>query len=253
MDYRSRGSFLAQIPPVTKNLIIINLILWVATFLFKGRVDLNDYLGLHFWQASNFNLAQLVTYMFMHDTSSLGQGLIHIGFNMFNLWMFGRMLEQALGSKRFLIYYMVCGLGAAFVQEAVWLFTWASTPMLTNGVSAMSIDQIQSMVSPEELAGYADMVLNSMVTIGASGAVFGLLLAFGMMFPNLEMFIIPFPMPIKAKWMVVGYGALELFFGVSGSMSGVAHYAHLGGMLFGILLILWWKKQGQWGSRSQWL
>lgn len=238
------GGLMASVPPVTKNIIIINVILWVATFIFKGRgIDFNQYLGLHFWQASDFNLAQLVTYMFMHDTSSMGQGLIHIGFNMFNLWMFGRMLENVLGSKRFLTYYMVCGLGAALVQEVMWQFTWASEPVLTNGATALSISQVQGMVSPSELASLTAMVQNSMITVGASGAVFGLLLAFGMMFPNLEMFIIPIPVPIKAKWMVIGYGALELLFGVTGSMSGVAHYAHLGGMLFGLLLILYWKKQ----------
>lgn len=245
MDFSSRGSSpLASVPPVTKNIIIINVILWLATFVFKGRgIDLNQFLGLHFWQATDFNLAQLVTYMFMHDTSSLWGGIIHIGFNMFNLWMFGRMLEQAWGSKRFLIYYVVCGLGAALVQEGMWQLTWASEPVLTNGTDTLSISQISSMVTPDQLASYTAMVQNGLITIGASGAVFGLLLAFGMTFPNLEMFIIPIPVPIKAKWLVIGYGLLELFFGVTGSMSGVAHYAHLGGMLFGLLLILYWRKK----------
>ena len=220
-------SFGSSIMPVTKHLLIINLIVWLATLAFgrAGIIDLEQYLGLHFWLGSDFNPAQLFTYMFMHDT----RGIAHIFFNMFSLWMFGSLIEKVLGSKRFLFYYISCGLGAALVQELVWQFSWQD---MFNSISA-------------QFPGYpVDQFYNLLVTVGASGAVFGILLAFGMIFPNMSMYIIPFPFPIKAKWVVLGYGAIELFFGISHTMNGVAHFAHLGGMLVGILLILYWKHNG---------
>ncbi|MBQ9822084.1 MAG: rhomboid family intramembrane serine protease [Muribaculaceae bacterium] len=213
--------------PVTKHLLIINVIVWLATIVFgrAGIIDLERYLGLHFWLGSDFNPAQLFTYMFMHDTS----GFAHIFFNMFSLWMFGSLIEKVLGSKRYLFYYISCGLGAALVQELVWQLSWQD---MYNSISV-------------QYPGFpADQFYNLLVTVGASGAVFGILLAFGMIFPNMSMYIIPFPFPIKAKWVVLGYGAIELFFGISHTMNGVAHYAHLGGMIAGILMILYWKHNG---------
>ncbi len=244
--YSNKSSFLDSIPVITKNILIINLIIWFATFVLRGRgIDLNTYLGLHYWQADDFIVTQLVTYMFMHDTSSFSNGIAHIFFNMFSLWMFGSLLERVMGAKRFLFYYLVCGVGAALVQELVWHVTWASEPVLSNGITAVSIDQARHMVPvPDNLESLIAGVQNAMLTVGASGAVFGILLAFGMLFPNMRMYIIPFPFPIKAKWLVIGYGAVELVFGLTGSMSNVAHYAHLGGMLFGFLLILYWKHNG---------
>lgn len=219
MQYENR-SFWANILPVTKHLLCINVILWLATIalprlnlssvlpsslLNGGHLYLERWLGLHYWQDPDFNIAQLLTYMFMHDPS----GISHIFFNMFSLWMFGSLLERVLGAKRYLFYYISCGIGAALVQELMWYLTG------TYGL-----------------------------TVGVSGAVFGILLAFGMIFPNMKMFIIPFPVPIKAKWVVLGYGLLELYFGISGTMDHVAHFAHLGGMLFGIIMILYWKHNG---------
>lgn len=226
MQYNSR-SLWSSIMPVTKHLLIINLIVWLATITFgrAGIIDLERYLGLHFWLGSDFNPAQLFTYMFMHDT----HGFAHIFFNMFSLWMFGSLIEKVLGSKRYLFYYISCGLGAALVQELVWQFSWQD---MFNSLST-------------EYPGFpADQFYNLLVTVGASGAVFGILLAFGMIFPNMSMYIIPFPFPIKAKWVVLGYGAIELLFGISHTMSGVAHFAHLGGMLAGIIMILYWKHSG---------
>jgi len=239
---------LSSIPPVTKHLLIINVLMWLATIvLAQGHVvDLQRWLGLHFWKGSNFNPAQLLTYMFMHDT----RGVFHIFFNMFSLWMFGRILEKVLGSKRYLFYYISCGLGAGLLQELVWQFTWQDVLVSSvSGPTASASDIIEAIRQ-----GHADFTLdsfyNSMVTIGASGAVFGILLAFGMIFPNMPMYIIPFPFPIKAKWMVLGYGAIELIFGISGQMSNVAHFAHIGGMLFGFIMILYWKRTGAIGGRG---
>ena len=238
----SRGSFWANIPPVTKHLLIINFLLWLATIVLQrtAAFDIQDWLGLHYWRASDFNAVQLVTYMFMHDSS----GIAHVFFNMFSLWMFGSLLERVLGAKRYLFYYITCGLGAALVQELVWQFTWQDILAASVTGPVASVTDIIKAINEGHAAFTMDNFYNSMVTIGASGAVFGILLAFGMLFPNMPMYIIPFPFPIKAKWMVLGYGVIELFFGVTGEMSGVAHFAHLGGMIAGILLILYWRHNG---------
>lgn len=210
------NSFLGSLPEVTKNLLIINVLVWVATMIFKSKgVDFNQYLALHFWQADRFMPWQLVTYMFMHDSSSLGGGLLHLGCNMFNLFMFGALLERVLGTKRYLLYYMVCGIGAGLVQEVVWQFTW-ETEFVSNLRTADGAVPSMAIVHQAIANGDAHTVemmkefLNfGFLTVGASGAVFGLLLAFGMTFPNLKMYIIPFPFPIKAKWMVIGYACLN--------------------------------------------
>lgn len=237
MQY-NRGTFLSNIMPVTKHLLAINIIMWLATlaFVYVFGIDLYQYLGLHYWKASHFNPAQVFTYMFMHDYPSIG----HLFVNMFSLWMFGSMLERVLGSKRYLFYYITCGLGAALVQELVWQLSWDSIWQgVVNG--GRYVDLVNAVNAGEVPMDYCyDMLL----TVGASGAVFGLLLAFAMIFPNVKMYIIPIPFPVKAKWMVLGYAVLELFFGVSGHMSGVAHFAHLGGMIAGIIMILYWKHDG---------
>ena len=227
--------------PVTRHLLIINIIVWLATFIFQqtGVIDLDRWLGLHFWQASHFNPLQFFTYMFMHA------GFTHLFFNMFSLWMFGSLLERVLDSKRFLFYYISCGLGAAFAQELVWQFSWQSILLSSvSGPAAGSVTDIINAINSGHAAFTMDEFYNQLLTVGASGAVFGILLAFGMLFPNMPMYIIPFPFPIKAKWMVLGYGVVELFFGVSHTMNGVAHFAHLGGMIAGIIMILYWRHKG---------
>lgn len=220
-------SFFGSIPPVTLNIIIVNFIVWLAALTLPkiADIDLNYQLGLHYIEAADFNVIQLVTYMFLHDTSSIE----HIFFNMFSVFMFGRTLEAVWGGKRFLFYYLTTGIGAGLVQEAAWYFELHS--FIHHYVPIMGWEQVS-------------LVLNQAVTVGASGAAFGILLAFGMLFPNAPLFIIFIPIPIKAKYFVIFYGLLELFFGISGSMSGVAHFAHLGGMLFGFFLIRYWKKKG---------
>ncbi len=222
-------SFFGSIPPVTKHLLIINLLMWAATLAIGINVEtgnylLIDWLGLHIFGAEQFNVAQLITYMFMHSPQSIG----HVFFNMFSVFIFGRVLEQVWGSQRFLFYYITTGIGAGLVQEAAWFFEFGD-----------KIAFIHSQLPPE----LAAQALNGLVTIGASGAVFGILLAFGMLFPNAPLYLMFIPIPIKAKWFVLGYGLIELFLGVSASSDGIAHYAHLGGMLVGIILILYCKNK----------
>lgn len=236
----SGNSFLNSIPAVTKNLLIINVLVWFAQMVLpRIGIDVENYLALHYWQASGFNPVQLISYMFLHGDFS------HIFFNMFSLWMFGRILEQVMGQKRFLFYYISCGLGAALIQELVWTFTWRGEfiPVLAN-LNHVSIDYMTQVVNQALAAGEELPFFNSMLTIGASGGVFGILLAFGMLFPNMPLYLMFIPVPVKAKWMVIGYGLIELLFGVSGLMNSVAHFAHLGGMLFGFIVLAYWKKKG---------
>lgn len=228
-------------PPVTKNLIIINFIIWIFMQLCGQSVSLfiENHLALHYFSASFFNGVQLITYMFLHA------GFMHVFFNMFTLFMFGIAMERSMGSLRFLFYYLTCGIGAALVQEGVWALTWmdswSSTLAAYNhvDVATMRASIEQAMALGQELP-----FLNSMMTIGASGAVFGVLLAFGMIYPNIPTYLFFIPYPIKAKWLVLGYGAIELLLALSVPGSTVAHFAHLGGMIFGFFLILYWKKKG---------
>ena len=228
------NSFFSRIPVVTKNLIIINFIVWLAMFVFPAKfgVNLENVMGLHYVKAGNFNPVQFVTYMFMHSRDSLA----HIFFNMFTLFMFGSVLERTLGSALF--------------QEITWALTWEDNlvKVISMGYhvdfpeARMMLAQLQS--TPDGLAQITQY-LNRFVTIGASGAVYGVLLAFGMIYPNMPMYLMFIPIPIKAKYMVIGMGVIELLIGLtSGQGDGVAHFVHLGGMLFGLAIILYWKKKG---------
>lgn len=193
-----------QTPPVVKNLIIINALVYMAMALIpEARFFGFQYGALHVGDMFGFHTYQFITYMFLHS------GFDHIFFNMFALWMFGRTLEYELGSRRFLIYYMVCGVGAALIQ-----------------------------------AGITLAVGQPMLLVGASGAVMGLLLAFGVIHPNAVIMLLFPPIPLKAKWFVIGYAVLELFLGWRG-MGNVAHFAHVGGMLWGFLLLHWWRRTGK--------
>lgn len=211
------------LPTVVKHLLIINILMYLATVtLTRFNIDLTDILGLHFFKASDFRFFQLVTYMFMHGNFG------HLFFNMFALWMFGNTLENIWGSKRFLLFYMVCGIGAGLCQELVQYIQYTTS---------------LAQYSTVNLSGHIvtmDTYLNMMTTVGASGAIYGLLLAFGMMFPDSQIYLY-FLFPIKAKWFVIGYAVIELISGLGGA-DNVAHFAHLGGMLFGLLLILYWRE-----------
>lgn len=256
-----RSSFLDSIPPVTKNLIAINIVLWLAAYVTPGvfirlglNVDLNDILGMHYWESSKFNPAQLVTYAFLHG------GLGHIFFNMFALYMFGGVLEHVWGPKKFLTYYLVTAVGAGIVQQLFWTIEYRSVLIALNeAISANSgqlllshaetvskyfrLDDIAAFGSLE-LLELKKLLLNMPITVGASGSIFGLLLAFGWLFPEEKLFLMFIPVPIKARIFVLLYGVAELFLGVAQfSGDSIAHFAHLGGMLFGVVLILIWKEK----------
>lgn len=194
-QYQPQGFSL--LPPAVKHLLIINVLVFGADYVLQRQgIYLGNILALFSLQSGNFHLWQPLSYMFMHAN------LTHIFFNMFNLWMFGAAMENFWGTKRFLIYYLACGIGAGLLY------------MLLPGLH---------------------------ITVGASAAVYGLLLAFGMTFPN-EYIYLYFLMPIKTKWFVTGMIVIELLQGIFYSYDGVAHFAHLGGMLIGFLLIMWWRK-----------
>lgn len=211
-------------PKVTRNLLIVNILAFLACVIrgadANGNYILNDVLGLHFFMASDFRLYQLVTYMFMHAN------LEHIFFNMFALWMFGCVVENIWGPKKFLFYYISCGIGAGLFQELA--------QYITIYFKLNAAGYTFGMVDPASF--------NGLTTVGASGAIYAILLAFGMLLPNERIFIFPFPIPIKAKWFVLGYAAIELFSALATPGDQVAHIAHLGGMVFGFLMIRYWNK-----------
>jgi membrane associated rhomboid family serine protease len=197
MAFNNNGNRLQQIPPVVLNLIIINVIVFAAQLLLDSSLDITDLFALYPYNSGFFKPYQLVTHMFSHG------GFLHIIFNMYALWMFGSVLEKVWGPKRFLIFYLICGLAAGFTQ----------------------------------------LFLSDSPAIGASGAIMGLLAGFAYLFPNTEFFIIPFPFPIKAKYMVAIYAAIDLFGGVNpGKSDNIAHYAHLGGLIMGFILVIIWNK-----------
>lgn len=215
-----------NIPSITKNLLIINVLAFFATWVFeKQGLDLTATFGLHFFMAKDFSFYQLVTYLFMHGS------FMHLFFNMFAVWMFGTVMERVWGAKRFLIYYLVCGIGAGIIQEGVQYINYANENLAAYGFVMTSSGRITT-----------EAYLNLWTTVGASGAVYAILLAFGMTFPNERMFIIPFPFPIKAKWLIGGFIVIEVWSALNTPGDGIAHMAHLGGTLFGFLLIRYWRK-----------
>lgn len=235
----------SYLPPVVKNLLLLNLAAFVISYIFKIMYhhDLADTLGLHYISSTEFKPVQFVSYMFLH--ADLG----HIFFNMFALYMFGNVLENFWGPKRFFIYYMATGIGAGVVQMIVAYIRIkalsANVPadilhsIYTEGAQILA--QNKNFIDP--VWGELNAIVNA-PTIGASGAVFGLLMAFGMLFPNSYLYVF-FAIPIKAKWFVLIYGAIELFSGIrNASGDNVAHFAHLGGMIFGYILIQYWRRKG---------
>ena len=265
MDNQIRMGGFNILPPGVKNLLIINILAFAATFVFHktGQFDLEEILGLHYPGATHFHVWQFVTYMFMHANFS------HIFFNMFALWMFGAAVENTWGTKRFLIYYFITGLGAALVHYLVtFLQIHPMLALLNQFLDSPSVETYRYLAENAKDMRFHDMLvnnlqvlqqnpgtldevvtitanakadyLNSFNIIGASGAVYGVLLAFGMLFPN-DYIYLYFMLPIKAKWFVVIYGVLELITGLSTS-DGIAHFAHLGGMVFGIIVILLWRR-----------
>ena len=214
-----------QIPPITKNLLIINVLAFFAHVVLKDHgFSMNDTFGLHFIMASDFQFYQLFTYMFMHANVS------HLFFNMFALWMFGCTIERAWGSQRFLAFTLLCGVGAGIFQELAQFVSYA-----VPGLAAYDSVNISGMIMS------MDSYLNQWNTVGFSGAVYGILLGFGMTYPEERIFVFPLPFPIKGKWFVCIYAAIELFSALSTSNDNVAHIAHLGGMVVGFFIIRYWK------------
>lgn len=214
--YNNGNNFISQIPTVTKNLVAINILMFIATLVNENFMVANFAM---FYPASPFFKPwQILTHMFMHG------GFWHIFFNMYSLLMFGSILERSLGPKKYLIFYFVTGLGAVALHTGVeWL---QARVFIANGI-AQAYQQL--LVTP---------------TLGASGAIYGVLIGFAMLYPQARLTLIFPPIPMTAKWLVIIFAAIELFSGINGIQDGVAHFAHLGGMLFGWLLIRWWRKQG---------
>lgn len=260
-----------QLPLIVKNLLIINVLVFLLTMALRTRgVDLDDTLALHYWQSPHFRWWQLITHMFMHGSWA------HIFFNMFALWMFGRILENVWGPQRFLIFYLICGLGAALCHLGVLTFEYTRyyndflayqqhpgldqfRDFIKHHNVAVNPASMASWISdPNSPAGiresvdflnryyYGDANMAGMIneaTVGASGAVFGLLFAFGYLFPDTLLYVY-FAIPIKAKWFVAIYAAIELFSGIENSAGdNIAHFAHLGGMLFAFILLRIWNKK----------
>lgn len=231
-----------MLPDVIKNLLIINGLFFLASVIFPNSlgIDLTELLGLFMPPSDHFLPYQIVTHMFMHGS------IEHIFFNMFALWMFGYTLENVWGSKRFLMYYMATGLGAAALHLGVNYFQYLQikdliTPDQLEMILRDGRDLLKSGRNySDAVLGEANFLLNT-PTVGASGAVFGILMAFGMMFPNQYVYLY-FAIPIKVKYFVTAYGLIELFSGFARTNDGVAHFAHLGGMLFGYLLIRYWRR-----------
>ena len=216
------------IPPVIKNLIIINVIVFLIQWTFQraGSSNIENFFALHDIRSVFFRPHQLVTYMFLHGN------FMHIFWNMLILWMFGSILENYWGPKRFLTFYIVCGIGAALLHLMV--VYYELTPYWEELKSAPLAEQLPYLSDPH-------FPLNS-ATLGASGAIFGCMVAFGLLFPNSLVYIY-FLIPIKAKWVVLAYVLYELFLGVQNNAGdNVAHWAHLGGGLFGLLLVFYWRK-----------
>ena len=265
-NYRPTGYRL--LPEVVKNLLIINGIMYLATMILMQKgIDLIDLLGLHYPTSEKFKVYQFVTYMFMHDNTSI----MHILLNMLALYMFGSAVENVWGGKRFLIFYILTGLGAAFAHYAIVYYQLnPEISFLNQYINAESTSQMTNILNteafkyrygqelydavntngltPTESISYASQMmtqlLNAPVIIGASGAVYGVLLAYGMLFPNSLLYLF-FAIPVKAKYVVVIYGVIELYSGITGGGGNVAHFAHLGGLLTGIIIILFWRSKNK--------
>ena len=242
--------FFANIPPAVKIILLINIAMFLLSQLVAvtNYIDLNKILGLYFFKSDLFRPYQIVTHMFMHG------GFMHILFNMYALWLFGQVIERVWGTKRFFIYYFITGFGAVILHSFVEYLRYLN---ISAGMSPEAINLVYSQ-GAEILASSKNYVaadlgqlnlLYHIPTVGASGAIFGLLLAFGMLFPNTELYLMFIPIPVKAKYFVIGYGVLELGMGLNNATSdNVAHFAHLGGMLFGFILIKIWQKKKNSGN-----
>ena len=225
-DYNggNRGGFLSSIPPVTRNLLIINVIMFIATLINEDFMIRT--FAMFYPSSPLFRWWQPLTHMFMHG------GVWHIFFNMWSLWMFGTVLEQAIGSKKFGVYYFICGLGAVALHTLVQYL------------------QVQPVLAAGNMNAYYALV--NTPTLGASGAVYGILIGYAMLYPDSILTLIFPPISMKAKWFILIFAVIELLTGVLGTADGVAHFAHLGGMLVGFLLMFWWRRSRRLYDRDLW-
>ena len=220
-SYENRGGFLSSIPVATRNIIVINVLVWIMCYLNKGFMY--ETFSLFYPTSPFFHWWQPVTHMFMHG------GFWHLFFNMYTLYMFGRVLEDRWGARKFLIFYFVTGLGAALVH---------------TGVEWIQMQSWMSQVAEGSMAAQTKIhALKMTPTVGASGAIYGILMGFAMLYPDVRMGLVFPPVYMKAKWFVLIFGAIELLTGITGVGGGIAHFAHLGGLIFGYLLIMYWKKK----------
>ncbi|MEZ4799493.1 MAG: rhomboid family intramembrane serine protease [Flavobacteriales bacterium] len=235
----------SQITPAVKNIIILNVLVFLAAAVIPGLQE--TFTGYYF-QSPNFRPWQIITHMFTHAPLRSGN-IGHIFFNMYALFLFGSALERYWGAKKFLVYYLISGLGAFFLHEAINYYT------IHNLMSQLSASEIQDVFEngysyltqnrnyTNQIQGSLNLALNIGV-VGASGCVFGVLLAFGMLFPNTQLMLLFPPIPLKAKFFVMIYGALELYLALQNAPDdNVAHFAHLGGMIFGFILLKYWQKR----------
>lgn len=214
------AGFFNNMPPMTRNIILVNIVMFVATCINQNFMV--STFAMFYPESPFFHIWQPVTYMFMHG------GFWHLFFNMFCLWMFGSALERTIGSRKYLIFYFVAGLGAVLTHTGVEYLQMNAMESATQGI--LSAGQINLLRTP---------------TLGASGAIYGIQIGYAMLYPNDVWTLIFPPISLKAKWFVLLFVVIELFTGVTGTADGVAHFAHLGGMLFGFLLLLYWKKSGK--------
>lgn len=224
MPYYSQtgGSFWKRIPVATRNLLLVNIIVYVFTFLddLRGGDVLIQYLAVFFPASPFFRPWQVLTYMFLHANFA------HLFFNMWALFMFGMALEQAIGTKKFLILYFACGIGAYLMHTGV---QWAQYSFfLTSGAQEAAFNLLRTP------------------TLGASGAIYGIEVAFAVVYPDMRLTLIFPPVSLKAKWMILIFIGIELLTGITGTMDGIAHFAHLGGALIGFILMMFWKKRNRW-------
>ncbi len=256
----NRPAFLANIPPATLNIIIINVLAWIACQIIPDKTGYNiiQHWGLHFFTAEAFNPLQFITYMFLHSSAGIG----HLFFNMFGIYMFGVVLEQVWGWKKYLFFYLISGLGAAIIQQLFWAIDYIPLSEAFNAAIAndnpMLIQPYEGVLrrfykfgplqflSVTNLIEIKQTIMNAPVTIGASGALFGILFAFGWMFPHVKLFLLFIPIPIPARIFCIIYAVVELFLGVSNfTGDNVAHFAHLGGAAFALILVMIWRKKGK--------
>ena len=215
------------LPVIIKNLIIINGLVWLAQITIgQDLISMEDLFALHHFNSQYYHSWQFITYMFLHSSESF----FHILFNMFALWMFGSTLENLWGSGRFLIFYLVCGLGAGITQAVA----------LSYDISQFTAMYDAGKISAQEL-----YLMTNIPTLGASGAVMGIFAAFAYTFPNSQMIILPIPFPIKAKWALLGLAVLDIVGGVSSKSTGIAHFAHLGGAAVGIIIVMIWNRKNR--------